>query len=269
MLLKLDDTWELRLIRYGGGDLCRKIIIAVVLIALSTIVAESAQNSSNALDSVDIKGYLSQYTKINSFPVLPDYIKNISYDVRKTESEIALLSQIEESFNELSEKLDETERSLLKDSQLLWIDYYEKETYGLNPANDFVVMTINGDKKRINAYRENLKAILEGREFYLNNLINNQHEFPKSDVYQNIFMRIKFFQARMEYLAEERNRPRVYAGEEAWKRFLDVNDDFLKIYFADDFEKINMYNMYTLKERLRILELQVPALEMLRKEVEL
>ena|GEM_PF-5424868 len=247
----------------------KKIIVSIVLIALSTIGVGSAENSQDVQNNVDIKGFLNQSVKIESFPALPDYIKKISYDVRKTESEIALLSQIETSFNELSEKLDELERSLLKDSHLLWVDYYEKETYGLNPANSFVVMTIDEDKVKINAYRENLKALLEGRKLYLDNLLNSQHVFPENVEYQDIFARIKFLQARMEYFAEERNRPRVYAGEDAWKRFLDVNDDFLKVHFVDDFEKINMYNMYTLQERLRILELQVPALELLRIEVEL
>ena len=247
----------------------RKIIIAVVLLIFSTTGAWSAGKSHDAQNNVDIKSYLSQSAEINSFPVLPDFIKNISYDVSKTESEIALLAQIETSFNALSEKLNEAESLLLKDSQLLWNDYYEKETYGLNPANDFVILTIDGDKKRINVYRENLKALLEGRQLYLDNLLNNRHEFPKSEEYPNIFARIKYYQARMEYLAEEKNRPRIYAGEESWKRFLDVNDDFLKVYFIDDFEKINMYNMYALKERLRILELQVPALELLRKEIEM
>jgi len=72
----------------------------------------------------------------------------------------------------------------------------------------------------------------------------------------------------VEYFSEERNRPRVAAGEKAWKLFIDTEYQFLKGFFADDFEKIEMYKMYILNERLRILELQLAALRILRIEVE-
>jgi hypothetical protein len=126
---------------------------------------------------------------------------------------------------------------------------------------------ISGDVKRINAYRENLKTILEGRKRFLDNLINDKHEFY-SDEQSVILERIKFYQLRVEYFSEERNRPRVAAGEQAWNLFVEVNYQFLICLHADNPEKVKMRNMYVLKERLKILELQLIALEILRIERE-
>ena len=241
----------------------------VVFVFLSTSLAESSENEFG----LHKKAYMNssrdrRVTKTQRFPVIPDFINKISYDVKKTRSEIATLNQIETSFQKLSEKLSEPKRALLKESQSYWSEYYEKETYGLNPANGFVTLTVSGKKKKINAYRENMKAILEGRKLFIENLINDKFDYTDRDEYGKIFKRIDFYQGKVEYFSEERNRPRVAAGEGAWYLFLEADSLFMKSYFADEPEKYEMYKMYALKERLKILELQLTALEILRIERE-
>jgi hypothetical protein len=246
----------------------RRIVLAVVLILLFTRGIECAEAEFSLFESDDVKRSSENViSKSERFPVIPDFIKKISYDVKKTDSEIALLDQIDSLFIEVSGNLSDPKLTLLKESQSSWVNYYEKETYGLYPANGFVALT-SGDKKKINAYRENLKVILEGRKSIIENLLNNKHDYLDNGEFSKIEARIKYCQGKVEYFSEERHRPRVVAGEEAWKLYLNANEQFLKSYFADDPEKIEMYKMYAQKERLRILELQLAALERLRIERE-
>jgi hypothetical protein len=242
-------------------------LLIIVIVFLSATGSESSENKPDLQNDVGNSPSRSAMPG-GRIPVIPSFIRNISYDVTKTDSEIALINRIEILFQELSGNLSDPILSLLKESQLSWVDYYEKETYGLNPANGFVVLNIDGGRKRINAYRENMKAILEGRILFINSLMSNEREFPDKTEYDDINRRIRFFQTRVEYFSEERNRPRVWAGEKAWKQFINVNDQFLECIFVDDVERIERYKMYTLEERLKILKLQIAALELLRIEVE-
>lgn len=244
------------------------ILFIIVSMFLSTSGAESSENRLD-LRGTDVSNSKERrVSRTERFPTIPDFINKISYDVKKTDSEIALLDQIETSFLQLSENLSEPKRTFLKESQSFWSDYYEKETYGLNPANGFVTLTVEGGKKRINAYRENMKVILEGRKLFIDDLLNDKLDYVDNDDYDKILKRINYLQGRVEYFSEERNRPRVAAGERAWSIFLDADGQFLECCFADEPEVIRMYKMYALKERLKILELQLTALEMLRIERE-
>ena len=246
----------------------RKILFIVVLIFLVTKVTECAECSFELHERAakQTPGNI-RVSKSERFHAIPDYINKISYDVTKTDLEMELLDEVEKSFNELSKKQNEEQLELLSKSQEFWLDYYEKETYGLNPANKHVAL-VSGDKKKVNAYRENMKNILEGRKTFIDNLLNDQHDLSDDGDLSSVMERIDFLQGRVEYFSEERNRPRVVAGEEAWMLFLEENDQFLMSYFSENPEQIDMYKMYVRKERLKILELQLTALERLRIERE-
>ncbi|MDR0616923.1 MAG: hypothetical protein LBG29_08960 [Synergistaceae bacterium] len=163
-------------------------------------------------------------------------------DMTEKEYEERLMSlngKMEKAYATISLSANGRKLESLARAQSAWLDMAEKYARVLRRTLDAEVKVFYGDKNKeriTNIFRDNLMAIYEQRVMDLSRWAGS----PKSTAFkpeksvQELKLAIQDKGSHIEYVMNERYRMDESASREAWKKFCDAQEIFLRMFYGDE-----------------------------------